>query len=246
MDRIESEGRSVEDAIEKGLAALGVKRGEVDVQVLDEGGGGLKRWFGAGRPARVALTRTGGGEDRIRARVNELLKAMDLACQVSVTREGDSHRVDIETAGADGLLIGRKGDTLTALQHIIDRIVNHGQEERLKVTVDVGGYRERRLESLRSRALQLSSQVKQTGRERSTDPLPPPDRRIIHLALAGDTGIRTYTVGEGTYRAVVIAPADSRGRDGGRDRRNGSRGGRRSEPSPAAVGAPIDDGDEDE
>jgi spoIIIJ-associated protein len=237
----------VDDAVQRGLAALGATRDEVEVEVLDEGGGGFKRLFGAGRPARVRLRVVAGAEEHIRKTVCGLLKAMDLACQVNVVHEGELHRVDIETAGADGLLIGRKGDTLTALQHIVDRMVNHGRDDRLKVTVDVGGYRERRLEALRSRALALASQVRSTGRERSTDPLPPPDRRIVHLALAGETGIRTYTIGEGTYRSVVIAPADSRSRENARgDRHVPQRRGRRPEQAPAAVGASAEGDDEED
>jgi spoIIIJ-associated protein len=244
MERIESEGRSVDEAIERGLRQLGAKREQVRIDVLDEGSGGLRKFFGGGR-ARVALTPVSGEADRIRNTVDSLLRAMDLACQVSVVRDGELHKVDIDTAGADGLLIGRKGDTLTALQHIIDRMVNHGREQRLKITVDVGGYRERRLEALRSRAISLASQVRSSGRERSTDPLPPPDRRIVHLALAGDNSIRTYTVGDGTYRSVVIAPADNRSANsGGRDRYGGPRRQRR-DTTPAHVGGASDEEDED-
>lgn len=88
--------------------------------------------------------------------------------------------------------------------------------------------------------------MKATGRERSTDPLHPPDRRIVHLALAGDAEIRTYTVGEGTYRNVVIAPADSRssGR-GGRDRHGAARGSGRADRATARVGGGDDEDDEE-
>jgi spoIIIJ-associated protein len=209
MGSKEVEGRSIEDATNRALRDLGVAREEAEIVILDEGSKGLFGLLG-GRPARVRVTALRAEEGRIKELVQGLFERMKIGAQVDVALEEGTFQIRIDTMGADGLLIGRKGDTLNAMQHLIDRMVNRGLTERMRVSVDVGGYRERRAESLRTRALTLAGQVKSTRRERSTDPMQANDRRIIHVVLADDPGIRTYTVGEGTYRSVVIAPAESR------------------------------------
>ncbi len=112
-----------------------------------------------------------------------------------------------------GLLIGRRGQTLDALEHLINRIVTRQDEQSGHILVDAEGYRERRSRELREMAVRLAARVRQTARAQSLDPLSARERRIVHLALADDTTVTTRSVGEGQLRRVVIHPArDSRGR----------------------------------
>lgn len=151
MDGIIQEGKTVEEAKRRGLAALGMPEEDVHVIVLDEGPKGIFKIFG-GRNARVKVVPAVSEEERVHRIVERLLSAMGFGAQVDVSARDRRISVLIETAGMDGLLIGRHGQTLDALQHLIERIVNRGRGERRRVTVDVGGYRKRRQDPARSRS----------------------------------------------------------------------------------------------
>jgi spoIIIJ-associated protein len=114
--------------------------------------------------------------------------------------------VTIRTDGLDGLLIGRRGQTLAALQHVVGRLVSRQFGPDVPHTVDVGDYRRRREAQLVEKAQVLAEKVRATGREINLEPLHAPERRIVHMAVAKVPGVRTYTVGRGLHRNVVIAP----------------------------------------
>jgi spoIIIJ-associated protein len=208
QDPIETTGRSVEAALQSALAALGAKPAEVRWEVLENGSKGVFGRFGA-KPARVRVERLVHKHADIAAVVRDLLQAMQVPAEVQVSRQNGCIDVVITTDGMDGLLIGKRGQTLTALQHVIGRLVSKefGIDDR--IAVDVGGYRQRREAQLVDKARALAHKVKVTGREINLEPLHAPDRRVVHLALADIEGVRTYTVGQGLHRNIVIAP-DSR------------------------------------
>ena len=114
----------------------------------------------------------------------------------------------IDINGPDsGLLIGRRGNTLQSLQFIVQSIVRQQfDQEGVRVTLDVEQYRQRREDSLREMADRVASRVQQTGRGITLEPMPPSDRRVIHLYLDGRDGIRTESVGYGDGRKVQIIP----------------------------------------
>ncbi|GEM_PF-7075452 len=145
------EGTSVKEAVNRGLAELGIREQDAHIIVLNEGSRGILRLLG-GRKARVKIVPAVNEEERIRRIVDELMSHMGLGGQVEVSISDNRISVAIETAGLDGLLIGRHGQTLDALQHLVDRMLNHGSRERRRVTVDVGGYRKRRGSSRRAKS----------------------------------------------------------------------------------------------
>lgn len=202
------EGRTVEEAIENALARLGATRDEVDVEVLEEGSKGVLGIVGA-KQARV-IVRKRDGKEVTKAKIEEmiirLLKLMEISAQVSVEVKDDLHIVRIDTAGVDGLLIGKKGQNLEAVEHLARRMVGKQLKRSVRLQVDVGGYRERRANALRNKALSIAAKVKASNKEMQVEPLPASERRIIHLALAGDPQVRTYTIGDGDLKSVVIAP----------------------------------------
>lgn len=117
----------------------------------------------------------------------------------------------LDVSGDDlGLLIGRRGSTLAALQYVLNVMVSRKMESRVLVTVDVEGYRRRREESLRGLARRMADRVRQTGRSITLEPMPAMERRIVHLALAEDTAVATGSTGEGDHRKVAIYPRRSR------------------------------------
>lgn len=203
------EAKTVGEAIEKGLARLGVTEDGAEIEVLEEGSKGVLGLIG-GSQAKVRIKvrdDTGVTVQTIEEMSVSLLKLMEISSQVRVDAEDDTYRVDIETAGADGLLIGKKGQNLEALTYLLKRMVGKHLKRNVRMEVDVGGYRARRAESLKSKAILLAGRVRSTGREVQMDPLPASERRIVHLALQGDPYVRTYTVGEGELKSVMVSPA---------------------------------------
>ncbi len=104
-----------------------------------------------------------------------------------------------------GLLIGRRGETLAALQLLVSLIVSHRTKHRMRIIVDAENYRERREENLRSLALRVAQQVRNYRRSIALEAMPPHERRIVHIALADSNDISTESIGEGDARRVVIS-----------------------------------------
>jgi spoIIIJ-associated protein len=214
-DEIVEEAKTVGEAIKKGLARLGVTEDGAEIEVLEEGSKGVLGLIG-GSQARVRIKvrdDTGATVQMIEEMSVNLLKLMDISSQVRVGAEDDTYRVGIETAGADGLLIGKKGQNLEALTYLLKRMVGKQLKRNVRMEVDVGGYRARRVESLKSKAILLAGRVKSSGREVQMEPLAAAERRIVHLTLQGDPCVRTYTVGEGELKSVMVAPATGRAPD---------------------------------
>lgn len=226
---IESTGVDVEAAIAAGLKVLGVERDAVEVQVLDEGRRGV---LGVGaREARVRLAVSspvgadlaaarptspereqaeGGDEAEIaRAVLSDILALMDIkGAAVSVREPSDEKMslvLNIHGPGTD-VLIGRQGQVLAALQYITRMAVSQKTARRSHVIVDVEGFRERREKMLRGLAKRMAEQAVRTNRTVVLEPMPPYERRIIHLTLRGHPGVTTESVGEGERRKVTIIP----------------------------------------
>lgn len=104
-----------------------------------------------------------------------------------------------------GLLIGRRGETLAALQLLVNLIVSHRTRHRMRIIVDAENYRERREENLRSLALRVAQQVRNYRRSIALEAMPPHERRIVHIALSDSNDISTESIGEGEERRVVIS-----------------------------------------
>jgi len=209
MDSVETTGKTVEKALEKGLGVLHARIDEVEIKILDAGQKGFLSIFGS-RDARIRVSRkkSGGGVEEVVDEVaRSIMECLDVNYRIfSEDQEGTTY-VNIETAGVDGLLIGRKGDTLTSLQHLIGRIVSKKMGGYQRLTLDVGGYLRNRHEILKQKALRAADKVKKSNHEVTLEPMPAAERRIVHMALADLEGISTYTVGNGDLRKVCISPA---------------------------------------
>ncbi len=125
----------------------------------------------------------------------------------SVGDESAPSVITLNVKGDDlGILIGRRGQTLAALQHIVRLIVAHQAKARVPIVIDVEGYKERRRGALQALALRVAEQVKARGRPFALEPMPAYERRIIHLVLADHPDVATESTGEGETRKVVIVP----------------------------------------
>lgn len=141
--------------------------------------------------------------------VTEVVAKMDMRCKVHLRRPKDDEDRDIrlEITGEDaGRIIGKKGQVLSALQFLANRVLNRPGEERRYVTVDAEGYRSRRDNSLASMAKRLGKQAMADGKIITFEPMPPRDRRVVHLALAKLDGVITKSEGDGDTRRVQIIP----------------------------------------
>lgn len=162
-----------------------------------------------GEPDREAVT--------ARDVLAELLEKMGIEATVQVRRaeaaeeEEDAPPWILDIQGRDlGILIGRHGETLDALQYITRLIVSREIQTRANIVVDVEGYKNRRESSLRKLALNMAAQARQLGRTMTLEPMPPNERRIIHIALRDDESVTTESVGLGEQRRVTIIPKKRR------------------------------------
>jgi spoIIIJ-associated protein len=119
--------------------------------------------------------------------------------------------ITLNVKGDDlGILIGRRGQTLASLQHIVRLIVANRAKARVPIVIDVEGYKQRRYEALQALARRVAEQVKARGRPFALEPMPAYERRIIHLTLADNPDVTTESTGEGEVRKVVIVPRKQR------------------------------------
>jgi spoIIIJ-associated protein len=282
----EFRGKSVEAAISSGLAALGLTRDEVEVEIVRPGSRGLLGIGAEDAVVRLSALSASSGEPVVRSEPAQaptqapaaptgpsqpsrpeprpaqrseprqapkprsaprpaaagpaesapildtltdpkeraaieagrdilagLLQRMGLAAHVEIVPQSEAELDEDEPAlvlnivGDDlGVLIGRQSEVLSSLQFITRLMVNQQTRSRTNVIVDVNGYKAKRAESLRKLALRTADQVVQTGRTMSLEPMPPAERRIIHLTLRNHANVTTESVGEGSKRKVTVIP----------------------------------------
>ncbi|MBW8010938.1 MAG: protein jag [Chloroflexi bacterium] len=227
---------TVEEATAKGIAELGIREEDVNIEVLDEGSRGLLGL--GGRQARVRLTVKGSQEDEsaaptdssspdsvdedadnalaiARETVSELLEKMGINAEVSA-HHGESDNpnynppIIVDISGKDlSILIGRRAETLNSLQFITRLIVGKEIGRGTHIVVDVEGYRVRRERTLRDLARRMAEQAIATGRRQKLEPMPPNERRIIHLELQEDPSVTTESIDQDPRRKVTISPVDT-------------------------------------
>ena len=212
MRRIETSGKTVEEAIEIGLNELDVNRTEVEIEVVSKGKTGI---LGIrSESAKVILTVVEKPTDLVKVATDTLQKLiarMDVSVFVSII---NAHNEDIggpsfEIDGDDaGLLIGRKGQTLRSLQFIAAMISSNKLEDQVRIDLDVAGYKSRRYDSLANLAYKIAEQVVDTGNSITLEPMPANERRIIHVTLADDGRVSSESSGRGDSRKVTINPAE--------------------------------------
>lgn len=204
MKTIEVAGNSVDDAIQQALLKLGVDKDKVKVKVdvLDAGSRGFLGIIG-GKQARVRVSVTDTTEEIINKFLRDLIKIFDINVGYKLERQDEYMNVNFE--GPDvRILIGRRGETLNALQLIVNLVVNKENDERVKVVLDAEGYRKRREETLRRLARRLSERVRRTKKNIVLEPMTPQERRIIHTELQENPWVYTVSHGEEPYRKVMI------------------------------------------
>lgn len=227
-ESIISEGKTTTEAIENGLKQLKVSKSQVDIKVLEEE---KKSFFSilAPRIVKVQLTVKEGAhaserivkENKRKQNENEediknaLSKAKEFMQEFikkqpveDINWEVNQKEYDIEIKIEGGneisYLIGYRGETMYALQTVISSILNKNLEDKIKVYVDVNGYREKRVKALEELANKVSKTVLRTGKSIALEPMTAYERKIIHSALQGNDKITTFSKGEEPYRKIII------------------------------------------
>ncbi len=208
MKTIEVVARTVDEAVAEALQKLGVERDEVEVTVLEEGNKGFWGILGS-KQAKVRVEKKAPlYEVKLEVAkkfVKELLEQMDVPAEVS--GHADEESVSLKIEGDDlGILIGRRGQTLDSLQYITSLAVNRQGGDWMRINLDIGDYRAKREETLRSLAQRAAMKVDATGRRVALDAMNAAERRIVHQELQEFGGVITQSEGQEPYRRVVILP----------------------------------------
>lgn len=204
MKKLLASGKSVEEAIQSGLAQMGVAKDRVNVTVLEQPSKGLFGLIGA-RDAKVELTLQPDGIEEAIEFLREVSAAMELS--VSVERVDESDAVKINLTGADlGLLIGRRGQTLDSLQYLANIVANRHSSRHLRIVLDAEQFRERRRQTLEALSDRMATRVIRSRKEIMLEPMTSQERKIIHAWLQTHPDVRTYSQGDEPNRRIVIAP----------------------------------------
>lgn len=206
------EGKTIEEAIQKGLKELNVPAEATEYDILTEP---KKGFFGLGGcDAKINLkVKKCGGEYKALDMVETLVRNLGLDVDVNLDNKDMKNRRISITGDAAGVLIGHHGETLDSLQYLANLTANtiEGNDKKYsKITVDVENYRGKREETLRGLARRMANRVLKSGRQVTLEPMNPYERRIIHSEIQNIDGVETYSVGADDNRKVVISPAKNK------------------------------------
>jgi spoIIIJ-associated protein len=208
MDLIQQEGRTVDEAITQALEKLQITREEADVEIVDEGSKGIFGLIGS----KNAVIRLKVKVDPVKIGkefLEKILDKMPLDASLEVVDvRRDEQQVLYNISSPDlGIIIGHRGETLDALQYLTSLAINKLTDSYYRVLLDAEGYRERREHTLERLANKLAKKALTTGHKVMLEPMPPHERRIIHITLRNDNRVNTYSEGKEPFRRVMIVAA---------------------------------------
>ena len=205
MESVEKSAKTVDEAVTDALVELGLTSDQVEIEILDEGSKGLLGLFGS-KMARVRVTKKVDLKNIAENFLKELLQAMDISSQITMTEE-DKSTLAINLEGEEmGVLIGKRGQTLDAIQYLTSLVVNKDSDHYIRIKMDTEDYRNRRRKTLEALANNLAMKVKKTGKKFTLEPMSSNERRIVHSTLQKYKFIETYSEGEEPFRRVIIVP----------------------------------------
>ncbi len=214
MQSIETEAKTVEEAIVKACAQLNTTKDNLRVEILESSTGGILSFF-SGKKVRIKASLANSsvqtGQDAINSLKETLETIVKKICpeaSVDISTEHGETVLNIIGDGS-GIFIGKNGQTLQAFQYILGKIKMNKFRNAPHIVVDSESYRSRHIDSLTSLAKRLSSKAKKKKGAVATEPLSPSDRRIIHMTLKKDKELTTWSKGHGNIKKVIIAPKNS-------------------------------------
>lgn len=209
MEYLNQEGKTIEDAIIKALEKLNISREEANIEVIDEGSKGIFGLIGS----KNAVVKVNKKIDPVKIGqefLESIFKVMPFEAEISVIDEETGQEQIMYNISSRnlGLIIGHRGETLDSFQYLTSLIVNKKTDTYYRVLIDAEGYRNRREKTLERLAKRLANKVMMTRRKVMLEPMPPHERRIIHMTLRGDSRVKTYSEGKEPYRKVMIEGND--------------------------------------
>ena len=209
LTKTEKTAKSAEEAKLLALNELGISEDDAVIEIVDEG---TKGFLGIGsKGVTVSCTAKNPAPIIAKEFLSAVFNAMDLDVEVSARTEDGT--LFTEMSGEHmGLVIGKRGDTLDALQYLTSLVVNYETDERVRVILDTENYREKRKAALISLASRLADKVARSGKKHTLEPMNPYERRIIHSCLQANDAVTTFSIDEEPRRKVVIAPKNARPR----------------------------------
>ncbi|MGG1248318.1 RNA-binding cell elongation regulator Jag/EloR [Bacillus spizizenii] len=205
MRNVTAAGRNVDEAVQSGLQELELTKDKVEITVIEEGNKGFLGIFGK-KPAVVKLVEKIDSIQQARSYLQTIAEAIAGKSDVTVQESKKAVRFHI-TGEKAALLIGKRGQTLNALETLTQLVLNRYPGQYKNVTVDAENYRLKRKETLSQLAIRLADQVLKTKKAVHLEPMPSSERKIIHDTLCGYANhqIKTYSMGEGENRHLVIS-----------------------------------------
>lgn len=203
MEFMEIKAKTVDDAITEALIKLGTTSDNIEYEVIEKGSTGF---FGfASKPAIIKVRKKAINENKAKQFLDNIFKVMDMKVDVIIEENEEKGSVDIDLKGEDmGPLIGKRGQTLDALQYLTSLVINKDSTTYKRVKLDTENYRKRRKDTLENLAKNIAYKVKRTKRSVSLEPMNPYERRVIHSALQNDKYVSTHSEGEDPFRHVVV------------------------------------------
>ncbi len=216
MKKVTAKGKTVEEAIQNALDELGTTAENVTTKVIDIPSSGIMGMFGS-RFAKVEVTMDEDDDEEVAVAesdenevvalcesfLSDLFKAMNVDVELCSEYKDEMLFVELKCEET-GVLIGRRGQTLDALQYLTSLAVNKSTDEYTRISLDVANYREKRKNALQDLADRIAQKVQRTRSKYVLEPMNPYERRIIHSALQNYDNITTYSEGEDPYRHIVI------------------------------------------
>ncbi len=205
MKSVIKTGKTIDEAVEKAIEELNVNKSDIEIEVIDEPSKGLLGLIGK-KDAKVKVTIINDPVEKVETLLKDIFTKMDIVSNFTIVKKENLVSIDINDINSTdmGIIIGKRGNTLDALQYILSLNLNKDREDYIRVLVDVKGYRGKREKTLKQLAHNMAKKAKRTKKPVKLEPMNPYERRIIHSALQKTEGIITSSEGEDPYRRVVI------------------------------------------
>ena len=201
-EQIVKEAKSVDEAIRLACEELDIDRSKAEIEIINEGNKGILGFIG-NKNAVVKVSRKATIDDVIIAFLKPIFDKMEIEANMEIQHEEE--QMTIRLTGDDiGIVIGRRGETLDALQYLLSLVVNRRLENYTRVILDVADYRQKREETLVRLANRVAEKVARSRRNLTLEPMNPYERRIIHATLQDHKYVDTQSIGEEPNRKVVI------------------------------------------
>jgi len=202
MKSVEKQAKTVEEAIELALKEMNINKEQAEIEILEEGNRGILGFLS--KAAKVRVTEKESPGKRAAEFLKGLVKHFEIDPKIEIQEENDDIKINFEGKNV-GVLIGKHGSTLDAIQYLTSLVANRGIQKYKRIILDAEDYRKKREEALERLAKNMARRVKETRKSVILEPMLPNERRIIHTALQQDSVVNTRSIGEEPHRRVVIS-----------------------------------------